>query len=459
MAVKSIVGKGLTGLLAVACAVSIVAAFRVLVHAVLVDYGLKDQRFGAPTVAMVFLLLAVLAAFLALRAWRKPRWVLLSVALPFALALGSIAALTVYTLDVTYEKGVSTLGALARFKKDLPTWQVRATQLRTGLLAAAQLSPLPRRTPLNPVIHSERTHAGYSVANVALETLPGVYLAGNLYTPEDAPQGVKRAAVLVPHGHFPNGRFHPDTQQLAATLARMGAYAFLYDMVGRGEAPQAAHNDSHALTLQLWNSTRVLDFVSALPAVDPARIAMTGASGGGTQTFLCTAVDDRVKVSAPVVMVSSWVYGGCACESGLPIHRGDGYATNNAEIAALAAPRPMLIVSDGDDWTRTVPVREFPYIQSIYRLFDAESQVANVHLPGEKHDFGPSKREAVYRFLAVHLALDLTRVTSVDGRIDESPNTIEPREAMLAFDAAHPLPANALQGWDTIMAALRAAQR
>jgi hypothetical protein len=157
-------------------------------------------------------------------------------------------------------------------------------------------------------------------------------------------------------------------------------------------------------------------------------------------------------------MVSSWVYGGCECESGLPIHRGPKYASNNAEIAALAAPRLQLIVSCGTDWTQTVPTREFPYIRNIYQLFGRADNVRNVHLAAEHHDYGPSKRQAVYAFFAEHLGLAREAVALPDGRIDEAPNTIEPDETLHAFDTAHPMPVRALHGWDAVKAALDAAR-
>ena len=147
------------------------------------------------------------------------------------------------------------------------------------------------------------------------------------------------------------------------------------------------------------------------------------------------------------------------CESGLPVHRGAGYATNNAEIAALAAPRPLLVVSDGKDWTKDVPTREMPYLKSVYRLFAAEAKVENVHLAGEGHDYGPSKRQAVYAFLARHLGLAAKPVTKTDGIIDESPTVVEPAAALAAFDHAHPRPADALQGEAVILKVLRELQR
>jgi hypothetical protein len=431
----------------------IVLANSIVYHCPLVAYGLNISESGALWVAAgivgaSFAIFALAFYIIRLRRFRTLTFTVAGIAGAFLLAFSAVGT---YGLEVKYEKGESTLELLAIFGNNLPFWQARSSTLRTGILRAANLSPLPIRTPLNPVIHSQREHNGYSVENVILETIPGFFLAGNLYSPLPVETGRKRPVVLIPQGHFRNDRFNEDTQQLAATFARMGALAILYDMTGRGESTQVSHHDPRALTLQLWNSMRVLDFMLGLPDADATRVGMTGASGGGTQTFLCAAVDDRVTAVAPVVMVSSWVYGGCECESGLPIHATREYRTNNAEITALTAPRPLLIVSIDEDWTRSVPEREFPYIRQIYHLFGRKDLVRNVHLSGEHHDYGPSKRQAVYHFFAEHLRL------SVSGReINESENTIESRETMSSFDRAHPLPKNALRGWDEVMQTLHA---
>ncbi len=239
------------------------------------------------------------------------------------------------------------------------------------------LSPLPTRTPLNAVLGDKRIHDGYTVQNVYFETIPGFYLCGNLYRPSDDTQ--KHPAILCPHGHFDGdtlgawGRFNPDLQKRCATFARMGAVVFSYSMFGWGgesskqlnpsaiiEKPVADsiakyHSVPLALTMQTWNSIRSLDFLETLPDVDMTKIGVTGASGGGTQTFLLAALDDRVSVSVPVVMISCHFFGGCNCESGLPIHQSADHFTNNAEIAAMIAPKPMLMVSDGADWTKNEP--------------------------------------------------------------------------------------------------------
>jgi hypothetical protein len=356
-----------------------------------------------------------------------------------------------------YQTEDEAIQQLARFAKTYSTraeWQKRAQGIREGILRGAGLSPLPEKTELNPVIHNMRRYEGYTVENVAIESLPGVFVTGCLYRPAagDGPF----AAVLCPHGHFSDpgryGRFRPDMQKRCGTLARMGAVVFSYDMVGYGEMRNAGWKHKHPITLklQLWNSIRVVDYLSSRRDVDRERIGVTGASGGGTQTFLLTAVDDRVAVSVPVVMVSAHFFGGCECESGMPIHKSAIHETNNVEIAALAAPRPMLLVSVGGDWTKNTPKVEYPYIRRIYEFFGAADLVQNVHLADEGHGYEYSKRAAAYAFLVEHLKLNPGAVLGADGAFDEEGIVIEPEEDMIVFGEENPLPAHALAPNDAV---------
>jgi hypothetical protein len=279
--------------------------------------------------------------------------------------------------------------------------------------------------------------------------------------------------VLATHGHRPpitspadynaHARFGSDVQVRCATLARMGAVVFVIDMFGYGESMgivgAAEHQQASVMTIQLWNAMRAVDFLSGLSDVDPKRIAVSGESGGGTQAFLLTALDPRIAASVPVVMVSSYFFGGCACESGQPIHRSEDHFASNVMIAALAAPRPMLVVSDGSDWTQHVPEIEYPFLRRIYDYYGAANAVENVHLAHEGHDYGPSKRAAAAAFLATRLGLDLASVSDAAGHLDESHVTVLPAAQLRVFDADFPIPPTALHTGAAVASVIRSLQK
>jgi dienelactone hydrolase len=366
----------------------------------------------------------------------------------------------------TFEEGKRHLDQLLASYPAVQDWEQRKKELRSCFFQQLRLSPFPKKTPLNPVYTQKRMMDGYTVENVAIETLPGVYLCGSLYRPSKGKGPF--AAVLSPHGHFPSadlneyGRYRPDQQYRCATLARMGAVVFSYEMFAWGESllqvSKEAHKTGLALTMQTLNSIRVLDFLTSLSYVDAKRIGVTAASGGGTQSFLLTALDDRISVSVPVVMVSASFFGGCPCESGLPIHSCTNLGTNNAEIAAMASPRPMLVVSETSDWTQTVPTIEFPYLKKVYSLYGKPENVENVHIENEEHNYGITKRLAMYDFMVRHLGLNVNSVKDKNGKIDESKCTIEKYDAMLVFGKEGNLPANAVKGTDAIWEVLKSLQ-
>lgn len=339
----------------------------------------------------------------------------------------------------------------AKRYSDKKSWQKHAQEIRQGILEGAELNNYEFKKPTNIVIHSKKELNGYSVENVSFQSIEGIYVTGNLYRPIEF-QG-KTAGILCTHGHGTDPRFKEYTQQRCATLARMGATVFVYDMIGVGDSKQSIHKIEKALKLQLINSKAALDFLLDLPNIDKNRIGITGESGGGTQTFLLSAIDERIKVSVPVVMVSGYFFGGCTCESGMPIHKRPTYQTTNVEIAATFAPKPMLLVSDGGDWTVNTPTMEYPYIKNVYSFFGATDKIENAHFADEKHDYGPSKRMAAYPFLAKHLKLDLQKVM-VNGKIDESTNKVLTQTELHVFDEKHPRPTNAVMGDAEVMALL-----
>lgn len=337
----------------------------------------------------------------------------------------------------TEQEGAAKLQALQKRLTTRRDWEQHADSIRAQLRKGMELEVYPARTPLNPQFRNKKMLDGYTVESVVFESLPGFFVTGNLYKPLGKSKKRSLAVVLFPHGHFPKeddyGRFMKDVQSGSAALARMGAMVFAYDMVGWGESVQLPHKDQKVLPFQTWNSMRVIDFMLTLPEADPARVAVTGASGGGTQTFMLAALDDRVKVSVPVVMVSAHFFGGCSCESGMPVHRNGKTVYTNAEIACVASPKPMLLISDGNDWTKNNETVEFPFAQHVYKLYQKDDHVELAHFPREGHDYGQNKRKAAYAFLARHLSLDLQKIRDGQGNITEDFVSLQTRADLMFF--------------------------
>lgn len=354
----------------------------------------------------------------------------------------------------TPEEGAAQLKELAARYHDQASWEQRRAELRSCMWSALRLAPLPPKPASKPIVTNKREYDGYSVENVALETLPGVYVTGSLYRPLK-PKG-KIPVIISPDGHFGDGRYRADAQKRCATLARMGAMVYSYDLFAWGESTLQFKSEDHrrslAMTVQALNGLRALDFLLAQKNVDKDRVAVTGGSGGGSQTMLLTALDDRIKVSVPVVMLSTYHSGGCPCESGMPVHLCGG-GTNNAELAAMAAPRPLLAITDGGDWTAQTPDVAMPYLKNIYGYYGKPELVQNVHFPKEGHDYGASKRQAMYRFMAQNLGLNLRMAENAAGQLDESKVTVEKQEQQLVFGPkGEGLPANAIHSFEALQA-------
>ncbi len=334
-------------------------------------------------------------------------------------------------LDLTYD---------APSFKTKEEWQARAEFLRKQILFAAGLLPMPEKTPLNAKIFGKTDKGDYTVEKVYFESVPGHYVTGNLYRPKKTTAqtaGEKYPAVLLPHGHWAFGRL--ENQPLnsgparAANFARQGYVAFVWDMVGYNDSNVVPHTFANhreglvreslwginLLGLQLWNSIRATDFILSLPDVDAERLGVTGESGGGTQTFLLYAVDNRIKVSAPVNMISSIMQGGSVCENA-PLLRID---TNNMEIGAMMAPRPLMMIAATGDWTKNTPTVEFPALQNIYKLFDAADKIKSAQFDSP-HNYHKESREAVYGWFA-HWLQGRAEVTPIKEKSSSIPTLTE----------------------------------
>lgn len=357
-------------------------------------------------------------------------------------------------------------------------WKGRAERVRRQMLVSLGIWPLPTRTPLNPVVHGKIEREDYTVERAYFESMPGFFVTGSLYRPKG--KSGQHPGVLCPHGHWSNGRFHDagektvkqeiekgaekfeeagrsPLQARCVQLARLGCVVFHYDMIGYADSqqisfelahrfgkprpemngtenwglfsPQAEAHCQSVMGLQTWNSIRALDFITSLPDVDPNRIGVTGASGGGTQTFIICAVDPRPTVAFPAVMVSTAMQGGCTCEnaSGLRVD------TGNIEFAALFAPKPIGM-SAADDWTKEMSTKGFPELQQHYRMMGAPDNVFLISRLEFGHNYNAVSREAMCRWFYKHFGL---------GEGEPPAERDYPRltqDEMTVWDSEHPKP-------------------
>lgn len=327
-------------------------------------------------------------------------------------------------------------------------WQQRQAELRQRVLVATGLWPMPERTPLNAVIHGKVLRDGFTVEKVYFESLPGHFVTGLLFRPEGTADA-KRPAVLSPHGHggrqqdygedkmdaliASGAEIHRESGRFpklvrCAQLARMGCVTFIFDMMGYVDSQQVSYQLAHRyadrrpqfetsegwgffsaqaesrlhsiMGLQTWNGVRALDFLASLPDVDATRMAVTGGSGGGTQTILLGAIDDRHIAGFPNGMVSTSMQGGCTCENCSLLRIGTG----NVELAALFAPRPQGMTA-ANDWTKAMMVKGYPQLQQLYSMLGVPDDVYCEEMLHFPHNYNTVTRGIMYSWMNKHLGL------------------------------------------------------
>ncbi len=356
-------------------------------------------------------------------------------------------------------------------------WDVRAERVRRRVLVSQGLWPMPTREPLKPVMHGRIDRGEYTVEKVYFESAPGFFVTGNLYRP--AKVTGKAPAVMFAHGHWSNARLSEATdaelmkeiaegeerfvdggrsrfQSMCVQLARMGCVVWQWDMLSDSDSRQFSRELVHGFAkqrpemnapegwgffspraeahlqsimgLHTWNSIRSLDFLLTLPDVDPDRIAMTGASGGGTQTMLLAAVDSRLALAFPAVMVSTAMQGGCTCENSCLLR----VDTGNVEFAALFAPKPQGMTT-ANDWTKEMSTKGFPELKQLYGMLGAADKVMlkrGEHFP---HNYNAVSRGAFYGWVNRHFKLGLKEPV-----IERDYQRLT-RDELSVWDATHPL--------------------
>ncbi len=402
----------------------------------------------------------------------------------FLLLLTSLVALSGISQEEKEKPALKDLNGFFPFAvpETLEEWETRAEKLRLQVKVANGLWPMPERTPLNAVVHGKIERDGFTVEKVYFESIPGLHVTGLLFRPANAKPGEKLPAVLSPHGHggrlydlgeegikkhlesggekFPeSGRF-PKVAR-CVTLARLGCVTFLYDMIGYADNQQLSRELGHGFKtqrpdfegkdswglysaqsemrlqsifgIQTWNSIRALDFLEALPDVDPERIAVTGGSGGGTQSIMLCAIDPRPIAAFPNGMVSSSMQGGCTCENASLLRIGTG----NVELAALYAPKPQGMTA-ANDWTKEMLVegKGFPELKKLYTMYGKPDNVMCGDLLKFPHNYNFVTRDLMYHWFNKHMNLGLSDDEVVER--DFKPLTAE--EHAVYNDDTHPKP-------------------
>lgn len=362
--------------------------------------------------------------------------------------------------------------------KSKEEWEKRAEYVRRQVLISQGLWPMPTKNPLNAVIHGKIDKPDYTVEKVYFESAPGLYVTGNLYRPKNITGKVP--GIMFAHGHWQNARLSLESeanllreistgeerfleggrsrfQSMCVQLARMGCVAWQWDMLSDSDSHQFSRMVVHGFAkqrpemnttenwglystqaethlqsimgLQTLNAVRSLDFLLSLPEVDPERTAITGASGGGTQTMLLAAIDPRVKLSFPAVMVSTSMQGGCTCENSSLLR----VNTGNIEFAALFAPKPQGMTA-ANDWTKEMTTKGFPELQQIYKLLGSPNNVMLQHGEHFPHNYNAVARSAFYTWINQHFHLGLKAPV-----IEKDYEVISP-DRLSVWDAEHPQP-------------------
>jgi hypothetical protein len=270
-------------------------------------------------------------------------------------------------------------------------FQAHRRSLRQKLLRCAGLSPLPKRVALD--VHSSRSldHEWCTITRASYQLWPNVYSSGLLFMPKkfvDRPA----PAVLCPHGHGSNGNANVRVQQRCLTLAKMGYVVF---STTQNHYEDPAIGISHQ-TLMIWNNIRGLDYLQSLPQVDGKRIGCAGNSGGGLQTQMLVAVDDRVKAATISGLTCDYreivfpARNHCRCNHFPNIMR---YA-DEPEISTLGLPTPVQYLTM-NDWTRSFEKNNYPTIRRLYEANGPKGRT-DCKYWSTPHVYDKPKRERTY---------------------------------------------------------------
>ncbi len=326
----------------------------------------------------------------------------------------------------------------------LAEWERRRTWVREVVLRDIGLDPMPPRLPLDARIVSSLRRDGYTVNRLYFRILPGCYGSGWLYLPSRIRGRVP--AILNPHGHWPGGAVHPVCQSRMIALAKKGYIALMTDSIHAADF-ETGMTPIGLMTLQ---NIRALDYLCSRKDVDPSRLGVTGASGGGQQTMYVMALDDRPVVAVPVVMACyfarilhpDWAHCWCNHAPGIAAD------TDMTEFLSVFAPKPALFISSSKDWTYRFPYEEYKQVRKVWSLYGKASNTSCI-ISNVPHGYGRPRREAMYRFMNARLGVE-----DPDGG-KEPPLTVEDPAVLRKME--RPIPG--LRDWAAAAAWYRSTHR
>ena len=287
---------------------------------------------------------------------------------------------------------------------------------------AESFGKLPEKTPLNPKMTGRFERSHYVVEKIIFESRPSLFVTANLYIPKGK-QG-PFPCVLGTCGHSPIGKAEPNYQFYAQSLATKGYLVLIYDPLSQGERIQypvkegvaqpknccEEHNMmGNQMSLigeffgkwRLWDGIRALDYLLSRPEADPARVGVTGNSGGGTLTTYLNALDDRFTMAAPSCFVTTYL---CNLENELPADSEQippniiKYGLDVADFFVAQIPRPVILLGQNNDFfDRRGLVKTYEELKRLYAIMGAEKNV-ELFIGPRDHGYFPENREAMYAF-------------------------------------------------------------
>jgi len=338
--------------------------------------------------------------------------------------------------------------------KSLDDWKAKRAEARRQLQEMLGLWPMPERTDLKPIVTGRLTNDEFTVEKICFQASPDLYCTASLFLPRHLTNPAP--AILYECGHvrvatngvsYGNKAFY---QVDGAWYARNGYVCLVLDTLLAGEI-QGIHTGTRNNGLWWWNSRgytpagveawfgiRALDYLGTRPEVDTNRFGITGHSGGGAYTWMITALDDRIKCAAPLAgmadgqshMLDGVIDSHCDCNFFINLYRWDF-----PQVAALAAPRPLLIGGTDADTLFHLPVtlRIYDQVRRLYDFYEASNQLGLVIAPGP-HDETPELQVGVMRWFNRHLK-------GGDVPVENLPRKFFTPEELLVFAT---LPTNAI---------------